>query len=48
MVMDGSYTCGKHSITYREVESLHCTPKTNVTLCVNYDQIKKLKIFNVQ
>lgn len=40
MLTDGSYTCGEHSIIYRVVESLCCTPETNETLCVNYTQIK--------
>lgn len=26
----GSHTCGEHSITYRLVQSLSCTPDTNV------------------
>ena len=30
-------------VTYRIVESLGCTPKTNITLCVNYTLIKKKK-----
>ena len=30
MVTDGSYNCGEHIIMYREVESLCCTPETNV------------------
>ena len=34
----GNYTC-ENSITYKLVESLCCTPETNVTLCVNYTQI---------
>ena len=28
----GSYICGEHSITYKDVESLCCTPETNGTL----------------
>lgn len=39
MVKDSSYTCGKHTIFYKEVESLSYIPKTSVTLCVNYTQI---------
>ena len=35
---DSSYTCNEHSITYKLVESLCCTPETNVTLGVNYTQ----------
>ena len=31
-VTDGSYTCGEHSVTDREVESLCRTPERNVTL----------------
>ena len=42
MVTDGSDTCGEHNIRYRDVESLCCTPKTNVTLCVTYIRRKKL------
>ena len=40
MVTDGSYTCGEHSIRYREVESLCCTSENNVTLCVSYIKMK--------
>ena len=36
MVTDGSYARDEPSIRYRLVESLHCTPETNVTFCVNY------------
>ena len=39
MVTDGSYTNGEHSIIYKLVESLCCTPETNVTLYVTYTQI---------
>lgn len=35
MVTDGSYTCGKNNMIYREVESLCCIPENNVTLCVS-------------
>lgn len=38
MVTDGSYAYGEHSIMYT-VQSLCCTPETNVTLGVNYTQI---------
>ena len=31
MVTDGSYTCGERSVTYRDIESLCCTPETNVS-----------------
>jgi len=34
-----SYTCGEHSIIYRVVGSLCCTPETNVTLCQRYFKI---------
>ena len=49
MVTDGSCTCGEHSITYRVVESLCCTPEANLTLCVNYTSIKKKlpKLFHI-
>lgn len=43
MVTDDGYACGEHSIAYSVVESLCCTPKTNVPLCVNCTQTKKLK-----
>ena len=39
MVTDGSCSC-EHSIKYREVESLCCTPKTNVALCVSHTEKK--------
>jgi len=37
MVTGGSYTW-EHSITYRVVELLCCTPENNVTLCVSSTQ----------
>ena len=43
MVTDGSYAYREHSITHRVVESLCCIPETNVTLYVNYTQVKKKK-----
>ena len=39
MVTADSYTCSEHSIMYRGVKSLCCTPETNITLCVNYTVI---------
>ena len=42
VVTKGGYTYGEHSIMCRKVESLCCTPETNITLCVNYTD-KKLK-----
>ena len=42
MRTDGSYAYGEQSIMYKLVKSLLCTPETNVILCVNYLQIKKL------
>ena len=33
--------CGEHSIMDKPVESLYCTPETNVTVCVNYPQVKE-------
>ena len=36
MVTGDGYTCGEHSIGYREVESPCCTPKTNETSCTNH------------
>ena len=35
MVIDGSYTCGEHSIKSQLVASLCCTSETNGLLCVN-------------
>ena len=29
-------TCDEHQVLYISVESLYCTPETNITLCVNY------------
>ena len=43
---DGNYTCGEHSVTSRDVESLCCTPETNITLCVNFTQIILKKTIN--
>lgn len=36
-------SCGEHSKTYTETESLSWTPETKVLWCVNYTWIKKLK-----
>ena len=44
MVTDGSHPCGEHIMIYREVESLCGTPETNITLSVNYTEVKKKKI----
>lgn len=38
-----SHACGKHGITYRSVESICCTPKTDVKSCANYTSFKKKK-----
>lgn len=46
VVTDGSYTCKEHRATDRDVESLRRTPDTRVTLCVNYNHIKKLKLLS--
>lgn len=40
MVTDGSNTCGEHSITYGDTESLCCISETNVTLYVNSPSLK--------
>lgn len=40
---DRCYTCREHSIIYRLVESLACTPASNVT-CVNNSSLKHNKI----
>ena len=32
--------CDEHWVMYGSIESLHCTPKTNVKLYVNYTGIK--------
>lgn len=44
MVADGSHMCGEHSITHSRGESLLLDPDINVTLHVNYTQIKKKKL----
>ena len=42
MVTDGNQTyCGDHFAMYTNVESLCCTPETNIKLYVNYTSIKK-------
>ena len=46
MVTDGRYTCGEQNTIYREIKPHCCTPETNITLCVNYTQIKKKKMLN--
>ena len=40
------YTYDEHWVMYRIVESLYCTPETNITLDINYISIffKKNKI----
>ena len=46
---DGDYTyCGEHGVMYRIVESLYCTPETNIMLFVKYTSTFKknpLKFF---
>ena len=34
------HTCDEHQGVYGSVESLYCTPKTNITLYVNYLELK--------
>ena len=37
MVTDSNYNyCGEHCIMQRIIESLCCTPETNITLYANY------------
>ena len=43
MVTGGSYSCGEHSITYRLVRSLCCTPETNIALYVTCTSVRKKK-----
>ena len=44
MVTDGKQTyCGDHFVVYANIESLCCTPKTNIRSSVNYTSIKKIK-----
>lgn len=43
---DDSYTCSELSITHRELASLCCMPKTNITLCVNSTQKNKKHILH--
>lgn len=41
MGTDGATTyCAEHGVTYRTVQSLGCTPETNITLDVNDTSIK--------
>lgn len=40
-VTGGSHLCGERSIMCREIESLRCTPESDVTLCVNRTSVKK-------
>ena len=47
VVTKGGYTYGEHSIMCRKVESLCCTPETNITLCVNYTDKKLRKKLNI-
>ena len=35
--------CGDHFAIYRNIESLCCTPETNIILYINYTSIKKKK-----
>ena len=51
MGMDVSY-CGDHFSMYTIIESLSCTPETNIMLYVNYTSIKVInknvkKIFSI-
>ena len=42
MVTDDNYTYnGEHCVMYKIVESLCCTPETNIILYVNYTSITK-------
>lgn len=41
MMTDGDYSRGEHDVRFRGVEPLCCTAGTNVTLCINYTQIKE-------
>ena len=43
MVTVGSYSCGEHGVIYKLVESSYIMPEVNVTLWVNYIQIKEKK-----
>ena len=44
MVTDDSYTCGEHSMMYKLVKSLCCTPETEVTFYVDSTHIKQMII----
>lgn len=41
MVAHGSYSYGEQRITHIELESVYCTRKSTLILCVNYTKIKK-------
>lgn len=40
MVADGNSTCGDGFEMYINIESLWCTPETNIILYANYNSIK--------
>ena len=40
-------TCDKHPVMYGRVESLCCTPETNITLYVNYTGVKNFQTLKV-
>lgn len=44
---DGNYCGGKHSIMYKCVRFLSCTPATNVTLYINNSQKNLLTLFTL-
>ena len=46
MMTSGSCTCDEHGIMHRVVKPLCCTSETNVTLCVNYTQIKNINEYD--
>ena len=43
MVADYCNSSGSHTIRHKSIESVHCTPKTNIILYTNCTKIKKIK-----
>ena len=42
MVTNGNWIYyGDHFVMYKNIESVCCTPETNITLCVNYNSFFK-------
>ena len=42
-IQEGTWS-EEHQVLYGSVQSLHCTPETNITLYVNWNLNKNLKL----